>query len=76
MTQVKWRMKGQWVKNCNCAYGCHDFNARPTLGHCQGMIAMKIDDGHFEAMGKINYEHHNTHSSLAYLEHQPTGVAR
>lgn len=42
MAQVKWRMKGQWVKNCGCP--C-DFNARPTLGHCQGMVAMKIDDG-------------------------------
>ena len=33
MAQVKWRMKDQWVKNCGCP--C-DFNARPTLGHCQG----------------------------------------
>ena len=52
MAQVKWRMKGRWVKNCGCAYGCPcDFNARPTLGHCQGMVAMKIDDGHFDSVG-------------------------
>ena len=50
MAQVKWRMKGEWVKNCGCAYGCPcDFNARPTLGHCQGMFAMRIDEGHFDA---------------------------
>lgn len=37
MAQVKWRMKGQWLKK-------YDFNARPTLGHCQRMVAMKMDD--------------------------------
>ncbi len=48
MASVKWRMKGQWIKNCNCAYGCPcDFNALPTHGNCQGMAAMKIEKGHF-----------------------------
>ena len=29
-----WRLKGEWMKNCNCAYGCPcDFNAPPTNGH-------------------------------------------
>jgi hypothetical protein len=28
---VDWRLKGEWIKNCNCAFGCPcDFNARPT----------------------------------------------
>jgi hypothetical protein len=49
MPAVKWRMKGQWLKNCNCAYGCPcDFNALPTHGNCQGMVAMKIQEGHFD----------------------------
>ena len=48
MASVKWRMKGNWIKNCNCAYGCPcDFNALPTHGKCQGMVAMKITAGHF-----------------------------
>lgn len=48
MTYINWKMKGQWLKNCNCAYGCPcDFNARPTHGHCEGMVGMKIDEGHF-----------------------------
>lgn len=48
MAQVDWRMKGKWVKNCNCAYGCPcDFNASPTHGKCEGMVAMHIDEGHF-----------------------------
>jgi hypothetical protein len=49
MPAPKWRMKGQWVKNCGCAYGCPcDFNARPTNGNCQGLVAMKIEEGHFD----------------------------
>jgi len=48
MASVKWHLKGRWIKNCNCAYGCPcDFNALPTHGNCQGMVAMKIDKGHF-----------------------------
>jgi hypothetical protein len=49
MASEKWRLKGQWLKNCNCAYGCPcDFNALPTRGSCQGMVAMKIERGHFD----------------------------
>jgi hypothetical protein len=41
-------MKGKYVKNCNCAFGCPcDFNANPTHGHCEGMAGMHIDQGHF-----------------------------
>lgn len=48
MAEVDWRLKGEWVKNCNCAFGCPcDFNARPTQGHCDGLVAMNIQDGHF-----------------------------
>ena len=49
MASEKWRIQGQWIKNCNCAYGCPcDFNALPTRGACQGMVAMKIEKGHFD----------------------------
>ena len=42
-----WRLKGEWMKNCNCAYGCPcDFNAPPTNGHCEGLVAMHITEGH------------------------------
>ena len=48
MAEPKWRMKGKYIKNCNCAFGCPcDFNARPTRGHCEGMAAMQIETGHF-----------------------------
>jgi hypothetical protein len=50
MAQTEWRMKGQWLKNCNCDAGCPcDFNARPTHGHCEGMVGMHIEEGHFGA---------------------------
>lgn len=45
---VEWRMKGQWLKNCNCAFGCPcDFNALPTHGYCEGMWAMNIAEGNY-----------------------------
>lgn len=43
-----WYMEGPWFKNCNCDPGCPcDFNQYPTHGHCEGMVAMRIDKGHF-----------------------------
>ena len=43
-----WSIEGPWFKNCNCDPGCPcDFNANPTHGHCSGIIAMRIDSGHF-----------------------------
>src|SRR3954452_16386984 len=54
MPQTDWRLKGEWVKNCNCAYGCPcDFNARPTNGSCKGLVAMHITEGHF---GGVNLD--------------------
>jgi hypothetical protein len=48
VAQTDWRLQGEWVKNCNCAYGCPcDFNARPTNGSCQGLVAMNIAEGRF-----------------------------
>jgi hypothetical protein len=45
---IKWYMEGPWFKNCNCDPGCPcDFNVFPTHGHCQGVVAMRVDTGHF-----------------------------
>ena len=44
-----WRLEGEWIKNCNCAFGCPcDFNAKPTNGECKGLLGMRITRGHFE----------------------------
>ena len=45
---VKWRMKGRYMKNCNCDTGCPcDFWAEPTHHKCEGMIGMIVDEGNF-----------------------------
>jgi hypothetical protein len=49
MATSDWRLEGEWMKNCNCAFGCPcDFNALPTEGYCKGMVGMRITSGHFE----------------------------
>lgn len=49
MAASDWRLEGEWMKNCNCAFGCPcDFNASPTQGYCKGLFAMRIAKGHFE----------------------------
>lgn len=48
MAEVKWRMKGQWLKNCSCDAGCPcDFNAEPTHHVCEGMLGMNIVEGNY-----------------------------
>lgn len=48
MARTYWRLKGDWIKNCSCAFGCPcDFNARPTQGCCKGLLGMRITKGHF-----------------------------
>jgi hypothetical protein len=49
MAASDWRLEGEWIKNCNCAFGCPcDFNAPPTHGSCKGLVGMRITKGHFE----------------------------
>ena len=51
MATSDWRLEGEWMKNCNCAFGCPcDFNAPPTHGSCKGMVAMRITEGRFEGV--------------------------
>lgn len=48
MGETNWRLEGEWIKNCNCAFGCPcDFNARPTNGDCRGLLGMRIVKGNF-----------------------------
>ena len=50
MQGTDWRLSGDWIKNCNCAFGCPcDFLAPPTHGNCQGVAGMRIASGHFGA---------------------------
>lgn len=43
---TQWHIDGDYVLACNCDYGCPcNFNARPTMGFCQGAVGFKISDG-------------------------------
>ncbi|MCL4252108.1 MAG: DUF1326 domain-containing protein [Anaerolineae bacterium] len=48
MAKADWRLEGEWIKNCSCAFGCPcDFNAKPTNGSCEGLVGMRIAKGHY-----------------------------
>ena len=45
-----WRITGEEVGGCNCAWGCPcQFNAPPTLGRCEGFGAFQINEGNFRS---------------------------
>jgi len=47
-TRVPWRIVGEEVASCNCAWGCPcQFNALPTHGRCEAIVAMRIREGHY-----------------------------
>lgn len=42
-----WRIDGRYVEYCNCDFGCPcESMAEPTYGHCTGLVAYKIEQGH------------------------------
>jgi hypothetical protein len=43
---TKWHITGDYVLGCNCDYGCPcNFNARPTMGFCQGAVGFQVAEG-------------------------------
>ena len=46
-----WEIKAKEFANCNCAYGCPcQFNALPTNGNCEAVVALEIEQGHYGAI--------------------------
>ena len=46
--KTKWRISGEEVGSCNCAWGCPcQFNALPTNGRCEALAAWDIREGYF-----------------------------
>ncbi len=46
-----WRMAGAYFKSCNCEPGCPcDFMSPPTYHHCEGLLGMKVETGHFDSV--------------------------
>jgi len=42
-----WEIRAKEFSNCNCSYGCPcQFNALPTKGYCEAVVAMEIEEGH------------------------------
>ena len=47
-TNIPWRIVGEEVATCNCAWGCPcQFNALPTQGRCEALVGVRIREGHF-----------------------------
>ncbi len=45
---VEWRLTGEEMSNCNCAWGCPcQFNAPPTSGQCEAIISVNVREGHY-----------------------------
>ena len=48
MTDTKWHVEGKYVEYCSCDHGCPcEAMAPPTQGHCDGLVAFKVDEGYF-----------------------------
>ncbi|HLE54770.1 MAG TPA: DUF1326 domain-containing protein [Thermoplasmata archaeon] len=44
---VRWSFEAEYIQSCNCAYGCPcAFNALPTNGNCEALVAWHIRNGH------------------------------
>ncbi len=47
-TKVKWALEADYLQACNCDYGCPcEFEAPPTSGYCEGILAWRINRGHY-----------------------------
>ena len=48
MSNVRWRIVGEEVVSCDCAWGCPcQFNALPTNGRCEAIAAFEIRHGYY-----------------------------
>lgn len=45
-TKTQWSIEADYIQSCNCDYGCPcEFEAPPTYGHCEGILAYRINSG-------------------------------
>ncbi len=49
---MSWRMKGQYIKNCNCLATCPCDTIGEPSPHkfCEGVVAMNIQEGNFDGV--------------------------
>jgi len=89
MADVTWRMKGQYIKNCNCIATCPCDTVGvpyPEKG-CQGMAGMHILEGNFGelSLSELNWAvvyswpgplHEGNGSAQPYIDHRATEEQR
>ena len=72
---TKWHINGDYVLACNCDYGCPcNFNARPTMGFCQGAVGFQVADG---AYGDVRLDGQKAFVAVKWpgAIHEGNGVA-
>ncbi len=72
---TRWHIQGDYVLACNCDYGCPcNFNARPTMGFCQGAIGFKVAEG---AYGDVRLDGQKVFLAVKWpgAIHEGNGVA-
>lgn len=72
---TKWHIRGDYVLACNCDYGCPcNFNARPTMGFCQGALGFQVTDG---AYGDVRLDGQKAFVAVKWpgAIHEGNGVA-
>jgi hypothetical protein len=48
VADTKWLIEGKWLEYCSCDWGCPcESMAPPSRGHCDGVVTMKIEHGHY-----------------------------
>ena len=48
-SSAQWKIEAEYLQSCNCDYGCPcNFNALPTYGNCEALVAYRIRKGNFE----------------------------
>jgi hypothetical protein len=46
---ANWKLEAEYIQSCNCDYGCPcNFNALPTRGNCEALVAWNIRTGEFD----------------------------
>src|SRR5881628_2125479 len=46
--KTKWNFEAEYIQSCNCDWGCPcNFNALPTHGNCEALVAYRIKKGKF-----------------------------
>lgn len=66
----QWAMKGSILGPCNCDWGCPcNFDVAPSYGHCEGIYAYAVDEGHYgeTSLDGLKYVHAGSFPAAVHL---------